>query len=158
MFGRPAVIRLNGRPQEARVADLNGDGISDLAVSTYSSIFWVYRGKRDGTFPDPACWSFQIGNHTRSWFMREWYISRVGVVGNELLIFPSLGNGSFGPPVPTRTGYPPSDIGTADFNLDHKPDVAVSSEGALWVSIFLQTRQRRRIISLIRFAGRSDNR
>jgi VCBS repeat protein len=38
----------------------------------------------------------------------------------DLLIFPGLGNRSFGPPIVMQTGYTPSDIAIADFDLNSK--------------------------------------
>jgi hypothetical protein len=37
-----------------------------------------------------------------------------------------------------KTGYTPSDVKTGDFNLDGRPDLAVSSMGQEAVSVFLQ--------------------
>jgi len=127
-------------------ADLNGDRIPDLVFANRRVPgLSVYLGNGDGTFHAAGSLAaaevhaIRIADVNGDGFpdilAAVWRRSR-----GELLIFPGLGNGTFGRAIPVRTGYTPSDIGIADFNLDRKLDFAVSSLGGQSVSVFLQDR------------------
>jgi hypothetical protein len=188
-FGAPTVTKLNARPQELQVADLNGDGISDvalvtnpqipgtedglwvflgtkdgplksafsvalheessgifladfdgdgqldLAVSTYSSIFRVFRGRGDGTFEEPRvvcrCDVSLVadfnGDHLPDLVVRD---------GMNAAVRMNRGDGRFGPPV-TFSGQAYREVtSTADLNGDGIPDLIFANRREHGISIY----------------------
>ena len=147
VFGPPRRIEGQTFGEEVRAADLNGDGIPDLVfASLQAGGIAIYSGNGDGTFhtsgslaPLEKVSAVRIADLNGDGFpdiLATVWRRNTG----DLMVFPGRGNGTFRTSVTIRTGYSPSDIAIADFNLDRQPDVAVSSEGALSVSVFLQTR------------------
>jgi FG-GAP-like repeat len=138
---------LSGQGFGAQVSsgDLNGDGVPDLVFANQQGLS-IYLGTGDGKFRSAGSLAAP-GVHA----MRISDLDRDGspdIVGTiwqrtrgELLIFPGFGNGRFGPPVSVSTGYTPSEIAIADFNLDHRLDIAVGSLGEQSVFVFLQRPQ-----------------
>ncbi len=146
-FARPSAFNGQEFRKPVSAGDLNGDGIADLVFSDRPAHrISIYLGNGDGTFrasgslaARDAVSAIRIADLDGDGFP-DILATVWRRTSGELWIFPGLGNGAFRSPVAIRTGYTPSDIGIADFNLDRKPDVAVSSEGALSVSVFLQAR------------------
>ncbi|MGA2712260.1 MAG: VCBS repeat-containing protein [Bryobacteraceae bacterium] len=146
-FARPSTFKGQEFREPVSAGDLNGDGIADLVFSNrLAQGISIYLGNGDGTFrasgslaARDAVSAVRIADLDGDGFP-DILATVWRRTSGELWIFPGSGNGAFRSPVPIRTGYTPSDMCVADFNLDRKPDVAVSSEGALSVSIFLQTR------------------
>ena len=63
--------------------------------------------------------------------------------GNTVSLLPSRGDGSLGPPTQFAAGDSPSAILVADFDLDGRPDVAVTNFNADTVSVLLGKRAER---------------
>ncbi len=126
-------------PVAVTVADLNGDGIPDLAVVNNgfgtSNTVSVFLGKGDGTFlsggtlvtgtgPTQAVAADFGGNGTMD--LAVAYSAGISII-------PGRGAGTFGP----RTDYPIADgakaIAVGDFNHDGKPDLAVTTPDSVVV-------------------------
>ena len=139
-FAPPSTIQGQAFQGPVSAGDLNGDGVTDLAFfdrQTHRITPWA--GNGDGSFrklasltAPGAVSALRIadldGDGNSEILATVWRRTR-----GELWIFlPGRA------PVAIRTGYTPSDLAVADFNLDRRPDVGVSSEGAGSVSVFLQ--------------------
>ncbi|MGD1101618.1 MAG: FG-GAP-like repeat-containing protein, partial [Terriglobia bacterium] len=126
-------------PVAVTVADLNGDGIPDLAVVNNgfgsSDSVSVFLGKGDGTFlsggtlvtgtgPTQAVAADFDGNGTMD--LAVAYSAGISII-------PGRGAGTFGP----RTDYPITNgakaIAVGDFNNDGKPDLAVTTPDSVVV-------------------------
>ncbi len=147
-FAPPSAVAGQAFSGLVSAGDLNGDGNTDLAFfDRLAHRIRTWAGNGDGGFRalasltvPGAVSALRIadldGDGNSGIFATVWRRT-----GGELWIFPSRGpsGGPSGrPPVAIPTGYTPSDLCVADFNLDRKPDVGVSSEGAGSVAVFLQ--------------------
>jgi hypothetical protein len=124
-------------PSSVAVADLNGDGKPDLAVtSTDDSAVLIMLGNGDGTFQSPVAYAASVsaGSVAVGDFNRDGKLDLV-VVGTSLSILFGNGDGTFQPAVSIGTGG--AVVVAADFNRDGKLDLAVSGLVADTVSILL---------------------
>jgi hypothetical protein len=121
-------------------ADFNGDGIIDLAVADFSTnTVYILLGNGDGTFLFP---SQPIGVGANPFAMTALDYNGDGItdlaVGNyndnpnpnpspgSVTLLIGNGDGSFSTPLaPITVGQLPTDVVTADFNRDGKPDLAI---------------------------------
>jgi hypothetical protein len=128
-------------------ADFNGDQIPDLVIAGQHGLS-IYLGNGDGTFRSTGklaaegdVHALQVhdlnGDGVPDIVIALWLSKGEG----ELVIFPGKGDGSFGSQMSLQVGYTPSAIGIADFNLDGKLDLAVSSMGHLSVDVYLRQTQ-----------------
>jgi len=148
LFGPPRRIGRLEFGGRVGAADLNGDGFPDLIffANPQTPGITIYSGNGDGTFhasgsliPQEKVSAIRIADLNGDGFPDILATVERRNTG-DLMVFRGVGKGTFGAPLTIRTGYSRSDIAIADFNLDRQPDVAVSSMGALSVSVFLQSR------------------
>ena len=60
-------------------------------------------------------------------------------LGNDVLVYPGLGNGSFGSPMSFAVGFEPKAFTVGDFTDDGGLDLAVANQGSNDISILLST-------------------
>jgi hypothetical protein len=138
---RPAVTYAIGpNAKSLAVADFNGDGIPDLAVTIYgtfnqpASYVSVLRGNGDGTFQAPV--DYDAGP-------REFAVAAGDFNGDgktdlavsnyaegTVNVLLGRGDGTFEAPVSYPVGIYPGSIAVADFNGDGIPDLVVANNGS----------------------------
>ena len=125
------------------VADLNKDGKRDLVVTTAGSAI-VLLGKGNGTFAAPVHYALSGYPSTEAVVADlngdgklDIAVGSGGVNTAGVNVLFGNGLGGFSAPTVFRTGFMPLGIATADFNLDHKPDVAVNLSGGIGVVTLL---------------------
>ena len=124
------------------VADLNGDGKSDVAVQySYSSGIGVILGNGNGTFQSPI-------NYSTGIYSESLAVGDVNGDGHADLILASLynatvnvlqgnGDGTFEAAVGYATPNDPYFLAVGDFNGDGKTDIAVTIGNTMEVSVLL---------------------
>jgi hypothetical protein len=129
-------------PTSVTVGDFNADGLLDLAVANQNctngaspcgaGTVSILLGAGDGTFlthvdypsaPGPN--SITAGDFNGDGILDLAVAAGNGGVGTQVSILLGNGDGSFQNPVNYGTGTNPVAIATADFNNDHKLDLAV---------------------------------
>jgi len=126
-------------PSDVAIADLNGDGILDLAVanSAYNQGWYtILLGKGDGTF-QPAV-SYQLTGAAYSVAVGDFNLNGIPdlVIGASpyMSILLGVGDGTFQPPI----NYPGmGTVAIGDMNGDGKPDLVSSGVGTDAVSVML---------------------
>ena len=116
-------------PKGLASGDLDGDGMPDLAVSNLDGTVSVLLN-RDGVFADAVhlrtdtktLRDIQIADFTGDGVLD---IVTASIVDGELVFFPNVGDGGFGPPTRLETWAFGRDIAVGDFNGDGMADLAV---------------------------------
>ncbi|HWL55069.1 MAG TPA: FG-GAP-like repeat-containing protein [Paracoccus sp. (in: a-proteobacteria)] len=139
----PPVLATGGtRPVQMTIADFNGDGRMDLAVtSNWDDSVSILAGNGDGTFAAPVQFATGFGP-------RGIVAGDIDGDGNSDLIVANFngasvsvlrnnGSGGFAAPVNLGTGYNPYDIALGDLDGDGDLDMVVSNSGSSSLSIFL---------------------
>ncbi len=117
-------------PQSGAIADLNGDGKPDLAVTSDGSVS-VLLGNGDGTFQPPS--NFATGAVEPSIAIAD--LNGDGkpdlaltnfVRAGSTVVLLGNGDGTFGPASGFAAGQQPFSVAIADLNGDGKPDLAVA--------------------------------
>ncbi len=116
----------------AAIADFNGDGKPDVAVSTQPGLT-VLLNKGDGTFQAPI-----VVDSTDNWVVSQGSVGdfnrdgKLDLIVNGAIFLPGKGDGTFGTPV-SLGGDPngPRSFVTGDFNGDGKLDLLVVGNGFL---------------------------
>ncbi len=131
-------------PQGVAVGDFDKDGLSDFAVAnTGSDTVSVYPGRLDGVFETPANLSTGSATAPTSIIAADFNLDgKVDLAvtlngANNVMVFPGLGNGSFGSPLTFAVGTGPTAVVAADFTGDKKLDLAVVNNAAASVSILI---------------------
>ncbi len=140
-FSAPTTLAVTGTPFAVIAADLTGDGVLDLATANNANgTIAVLRGNGDGTFAAPiyfpagsvpfylAAADFD-GDGRLDLVVSDNACSTGGA--NLLFALPPLipGQPRFAAPISFPLGCNPGLITTADFNGDHRPDVAIAVYG-----------------------------
>jgi hypothetical protein len=131
-----------GEPDAAAVADLNGDGIPDLAVTNQlSNNVSVLLGNGDGTFQPQVNYSTSarpigvaVGDFNGDGKLD---LAVVNLRGNSVSILLGNGDGTFQPQVTFPAGDFPAGLAVGDFNGDGNLDLAVVNESDNTMSILL---------------------
>jgi protocatechuate 3,4-dioxygenase beta subunit len=128
------------------VGDFNGDGNSDLAVtSSANSLVNVLLGVGDGTFRSavtyPTGSNFTSGNFSmialavgdfnndgKADLVTGYVVFNGSLSQSALILLPGNGDGTFGTAIPYANAAPPFVLG--DFNVDGKPDFAAAPGNA----------------------------
>ena len=152
--GPPIQFRTGSGPCPIVAADFNGDGIIDLAVATFdTNAVYILLGNGDGTFTVSSQSPIGVGPNPFSMTALDYNGDGITdlAVGNYNFPSPNLqpgsvtllignGDGTFQPPgAPITVGDLPSDVVTADFNGDGKPDLAIPDSGDTYTTILLNT-------------------
>jgi hypothetical protein len=141
-FQSPRLFRAGSLSTSVTVADFNGDGLLDLAVTNDGSNFLsVLLGNGDGTF-QPAR-NFTIGGEALSAAVGDFNgdgIPDLAVArthGSYVSVLLGYGDGSFQPARAFFAGSNPQDVAVGDFNGDGIPDLAVANYLSDGVSVLL---------------------
>lgn len=132
---------VSGSPFYIAVADLNRDGVLDLAVADHSAGLAVYLGNGDGTFQ--AGVNYPAGSNPQSVAVGDFNGGGVpdlavpNKVTDNVSILIGNGNGTFQAPVNYNAGTSPAVVGIGDFNADHNLDLAVANNGSKTISVLL---------------------
>ncbi len=139
-------------PSPPEIGDINGDGVSDIAVVDYERLS-IISGNGDGRFPGVTVFNekdyyanvhLAIADFNRdnnqdivvSMYPSDWYNNSTGKT--RLVFFYGTGNNTFtkGATIETE-GYWGGRITAVDFNEDGLPDIALAHNDIDAVSIFL---------------------
>jgi hypothetical protein len=123
------------------IADLNGDGLNDLAVidvgQLYDSTLKVFLGNGDGTFqrpssyePGPTAVSLAVADLTG-----DHALGMVVGTGSTASVFLNRGDGTFPSATKYVAGLDPASVAVGDFQRDGIVDIATANFGADTVSL-----------------------
>lgn len=152
-FAPPVVSNFAYEDNGVELADVNGDGRSDVVVMLAGQTggFYVRLSQGNGQLGGPVFTSFASGQAAGN--PQDFTLGDLDDDGRADLIFPvysdnavhvwlSQGDGTFRPrqkgPLPTQSGRPPLTVAVGDFDGDGKPDVAagvlMSNEVWTWLN------------------------
>jgi type II secretory pathway component GspD/PulD (secretin) len=134
--------------------DFNGDGKIDIAVTNSGdNTMEIFLGNGDGTFKNGVTYPtgvtplFVAGGDFNGDGITDLAVADSGAptsaneVGNAVSIFLGNGDGTFGTTALPRQDFPagtnPTSIAVADYNVDGRPDLAVTAQGDNSVALLL---------------------
>lgn len=133
------------RPVNSTAADLNGDGLPDVAAACqWSHLVSVHLQHEGGGFGPAAYLSGAVmprcvqAGQVMGTPAVDLVVSSAGT--SEVLVYPGVGDGTFGAPIRVATPYQPTWVALGDFNGDSFTDIAAGCQSGLdtgLVSIFL---------------------
>jgi len=148
-FAAPVNLATGNAPTGLVVADFNNDGKLDLAVTNQTdNTVSVYLGNGDGTFNKPisyptgqapvyvAAADFN-GDNVLDLAVANNGAGTTTLSGASVSILLGLGNGTFGATTNFPAGNGPTSIAIADYNVDGRPDLAVSAQTDNAVALIL---------------------
>jgi|KBSMisStandDraft_5_1062788.scaffolds.fasta_scaffold24597_2 hypothetical protein len=136
-------------PRPPLLLDFNRDGKLDLAMSDQGGGVSVLLGNGDGTFGTAANFPISGGNFANGLAAGDFNGDGILDIaasnpgppdlfqGTNVSVLLGHGDGTFGPPTDFSVGTSPFPIVTADFNADHRLDVAVANYQSASVSLLL---------------------
>jgi hypothetical protein len=136
--GRP--FSTGGSPGVIVIADFNGDGIPDLAVSNLTSTgqVAVLFGNGDGTFQTAIQYAVGTGFGIATADFNGDGKPDLAIVGTSVVsVLLDQGSGTFGQQVDYPVGLNPVAVAAADLNGDGRPDLAVANNASSTVSILI---------------------
>lgn len=127
----PSLAAGNG-PSAIGVADFNGDGRQDLAVTnSIDNTVAIFLGNGDGTFATATTASAGSGPFSIATADFDGDGNADLAITNSgdttLTILLGHGDGTFSPAVSPSTGYNPVSVAVGDFNQDGHPDLAIAN-------------------------------
>jgi len=143
-FRAVAPVNVGLNPQSVAIADLNGDGIQDLAVANSGDdSVSALVGSGSGTFtPMPtrsvgnAPHSVAVGDFNGDGFQD---LATADFNVKTVTLLPGTGSGAFPLAASLSTGVNPESLAVGDFNGDGIQDLAVANSSSKTVSVFLGT-------------------
>ena len=141
-FFSQATFATGQEPYSVAVADVNGDGKSDLVVANYhSNSVSVLLGNGNGTFQTQM--TFAAGFEPNSVAVADVnHDNKPDIVVTNLFsscatVLLGNGDGTFQAPHSFATGSEPTSLAVADVNGDNNPDLVVANGGQGTVSVLL---------------------
>ena len=136
-FRTGSSLSVNAQATNLAVADFNGDGIADIAVSSVlggTGSIGVLLGNGDGTFHSTTTVTFGDGIATGQLAVGDFngdgiadlVVTVASGAGGSLDVLLGNGDGTFQAPVSYATGLTPVGVIVADFNGDGRLDLAAA--------------------------------
>jgi hypothetical protein len=142
----PQAFEAGSGPHGIAVADLNRDGMLDLAVANLgaypsrATTAAVLMGVGNGTFGSPQLYDAgrALTGVAAADFNRDGSPDLAFSSGDDatLSVLLNTGNGTFGPKVSFGAGQSPKSVSAGDFNRDQIPDLVVTDHWSDTVSVF----------------------
>jgi hypothetical protein len=133
-FSRRSLITLGGEPYWIAVADFNGDGKADIAVSNGS--LSILLGNGDGTFQLPVSYSVSSWTLVTGDFNGDGKADVAFTSGAGFSVMLGNGDGTLQSPITYVLSAIGEAIAAGDFNGDGKTDLAVSdTSGGVNISL-----------------------
>ena len=150
-FGPPMPLpAISQFPFYLVAADLNGDGIPDLAVTLESSTgsgndsVDVFLGKGDGTFASPAVYTVGqgVGTIVAVDVNNDGHLDLIALgsrrdIVNHVWTLLGLGDGTFQPALSAPTGTGSATLSYADINNDGNIDLLIADQSASAMAVML---------------------
>jgi hypothetical protein len=146
-----SLIRTSTRafsPRPPLILDFNRDAKLDLALSDQAGGISVLLGHGDGTFGTAVNFPITGGSFANSLVGGDFNGDGIldiaasnpgppNFFGTNVSVLLGKGDGTFGSPTDFPVGVTPYPMATADFNADHKLDIAVANYHSFSVSVLL---------------------
>src|SRR5262249_32255482 len=125
-FGEPKQLTTGYGVSAVAVADLDGDGIPDIASANSDGTVSVLRGSRDGSFQSPT--RYTVGASPGAVAVADvngdgepdLVVARYFLFSKQpgVSVLLNTGDGTFAPPQPLDTGLAPTALAVGDVNAD----------------------------------------